>query len=713
MTEGQTAAQSDRPEPPPAPEAPGRGPFRTALPILAPLLILAVGWAAYHNSLRAPFLFDDGYAIVDNSAIRHPLRDWKAILSSRPVVYASLAVNYALGELNPLGYHLVNLAVHLLAGLVLYGLVRRTLLLPALRSRYGEAAPWLALATALLWVAHPLQTESVTYLIQRAESLAGLFSLLTLYCLLRGAQAERGRAGWYGLALAACALGMGSKETAVTIPLAALLYDRAFLAPSWREVGQRRWPLYAGLAGTWALLAVPLRAAVGMDSLGAADGGFGLREVTPLQYALSQPGVLLHYLRLSVWPWPRCLDYAWPVAATWQEILPPALVVGALVAAAVAAWFWKKEVGFVGLVFFLVLAPTSSIMPILDLAVEHRMYLALAAEIVLVVLSVEALFGVIRRRGLLRPSTCRWLALGLTAAAVVGLGAVTVRRNEDYRSELVMWGDVVAQRPDNPRARNNYGKALLDEGRVDEAIAQCAASVRLRPGYVVAYNNLGLALVRKGRVAEAVAEYEKALTLQPGAPYTHNNLGLALAQQRDLQGAVREFSEALRLRPTYVAAHNNLGGVLQRLGKPAEALAHYRAAVEADPTRADSFYNLGLGLAQHGDTAEAVRALEEALRLRPDHALAHNNLGLALAQRGRTDEAIAHFREALRLRPDYALAHNNLGQTLLQRGQVEEAISHLSEAVRLRPDFGLARQNLQHALAARAAGRPGESPARP
>jgi hypothetical protein len=210
---------------------------------------------AYHNSFHNPFIFDDHGNIVENVLVRQPLTNWRQLLASdRWLATLTLAGNYALGGLDVRGYHAVNLAIHLLAGLVLYDLVRRTLLLPGLAPRFGRGAPELALAVALLWLVHPLQTESVTYIIQRSESLMGLFYLLTLYCLLRGTTARRGLP-WYVGAVLCCGLGMGSKQVMVTAPLLALLYDRAFLALSWGTLCRRRWGLYLALAATEGLLA--------------------------------------------------------------------------------------------------------------------------------------------------------------------------------------------------------------------------------------------------------------------------------------------------------------------------------------------------------------------------------------------------------------------------------------------------------------------------
>lgn len=221
---------------------------------LVPLLLVIAGILAYHNSLFTPFVFDDSVSITLNRTIRHLWPVWEALLpphrtglpvEGRPVVNFTLAVNYALGGVTPWGYHALNLAIHILAGLTLFGIARRTLLRPAMSGRFGAEATSLALAIALLWTVHPLQTEAVTYVVQRAESLMGLFYLLTMYCFIRGVE-SRWPGRWYALSVAACLLGMGSREVMVSAPLMVLFYDRTFVAGSFPEAWKRRWWLYRG-----------------------------------------------------------------------------------------------------------------------------------------------------------------------------------------------------------------------------------------------------------------------------------------------------------------------------------------------------------------------------------------------------------------------------------------------------------------------------------
>src|SRR5262245_31275448 len=223
---------------------------------LIPILLIVAGVAAYQNSFGGAFFLDDHTAIRDNPHIGELWPPWawrprgESTVAWRPIASLSLAVNYALGGRRVQGYHAFNLAIHVLAGLVLFGVVRRTLMGERLRERYGRQAPWLAMAIALIWLVHPLQTESVTYVVQRTELLMGLFFLLTLYCVIR-ADSSPHRMSWFLGAVLACALGMGSKEVMVVAPLVVLAYDRVFLSKSFSELFRARGAVYAGLAATW------------------------------------------------------------------------------------------------------------------------------------------------------------------------------------------------------------------------------------------------------------------------------------------------------------------------------------------------------------------------------------------------------------------------------------------------------------------------------
>ncbi|HUI07439.1 MAG TPA: tetratricopeptide repeat protein [Verrucomicrobiae bacterium] len=666
-----------------------------------PLVVAVAGWLAYSDSFSGAFFHDDPGSILDNPTIRHLWPIWGPLLplhggstvAGRPLANLSLAINYALGGYNVWGYHALNLAVHIFAALALFGVVRRTLLQRPLRGRFAPAAGELALATAVLWTIHPLQTESVTYIIQRTESIMGLFYLLTLYCFVRGTESppmgngkwfrrdgswKLGDRLWYGLSVAACALGMASKEVMVSAPVMVLFYDRAFVSESLREAWRQRWALYLALASTWIVLGYVVVSAGNVATASTMARQHGL---TWWQYLATQPGVILYYLRLSVWPYPLGLDLSmWTIAKTWMRILPAAAVIVTLLGA--TAWSWKRHPawGFVGAWFFLILAPSSSFIPLNDLVFEHRMYLSLAAVVVLAVIGLYSLAG---RR-----------SLAVVALVAVGLGCLTWRRNQDYRSEIAFWSDAVAKFPDNPRARDSLAVALCETGRLPEALQHWERALELKPDFAEAHNNLGLALWRAGRAPEAIAHFERALRIQPDSAEAHNNLGVALMQRGQVREAMAHYERAVQIKPYDPKAHYNLGIALWQTGQISEAVQHWELAVRFKPDYAEAHNSLGNALLRRGWVPEAIAHYEQAVRIEPDFAEAHNNLGGALLKQGRLPEAIVHFQEAVQIAPDYAMAHYNLGLALEQAGRVPEAIAHYEQVLRIRPADAAAQNAL-------------------
>lgn len=579
---------------------------------------LAAGLLAYANSFSGVFLLDDVHAIVENSLIRRPGSLWAFFSTSiRPVVDLSFALNHALGGLDPFGYHAVNLVIHWIAAWILWGILHRMLLSSRLQGRYRATAFGCSTVAALWWMLHPLQTESVTYIVQRSELLMGLFFLLTLYAAIRAVessggsppsrgssgQRRRGR-GWWSVSLASCALGTASKASMAIVPLVVLLYDRLFLASSMGEIWRKRKSYYLGLSAcTWGLLPLLLQAGTGE----VPTAGFRLKDVTPMEYLVTQPGVILHYLRLVFWPDILILDYDWPVAQSAVEVWPPALVLAVLMAA-MLRWIRRRpEIGFWGAWFFLTLSPTSSFVPIKDLAFEHRMYLPLAG-----ILAVAVLWGVSWSERLLRPHRLRaavLAGLGVTVAAAFGIR--TALRNRDYRSELDMWSDVMAKRPHNTRALTNlltrYERTLLFQG-----------------GNANALNHLGAAGERLGRLDMVREVLERAVREEKGVPNVSARLNLA-----DLDIATARFTEAERwLRPIGMDGVKDLsqrrrlvlawGRICIHRGQLLEAEAKVREALKELPRDVELLNMLGVVLRHQGRLKEALAVLEQALALYPE-----------------------------------------------------------------------------------------------
>ena len=579
-------------------------------------LIVLAAMAVYGNSFSGPFVYDDVESISENSTIRTlwplsvPLSPPTSgtTVTSRPVLNLTLAVNHALGGTAVWGYHAGNLLIHALAGLALLGVLRRTFARPALREIVGAAALPLACAVAVLWTVHPLQTESVTYVAQRAESLAGLFYLLTLYCFIRGVESAAAWR-WFAASVGACLLGVGTKEIAATAPIMVLLYDRTFAAGSFAEAWRRRWRVHAALFATWAPLAWLIASA---GSRGGTSG-FGT-GMSPWGYALTQCYAVPMYLRLAFWPQPQVFDYGYGLITDWAALLPNMLVLAAL--GALTAWMlWRRPVvGFALCWIFVILAPSSTFFPTATQTMaEHRMYLPLAGVLALAAVGL-----------------CRWLGwrrgMGMLAAAAIVFAAFTIQRNTVYRSAEALWRDTVEKWPRNARAQSAEGMAMLDQGRLDEALERNLAAERLDPGRAALHINLGTIFARLG----------------------------------NSRRAVEELNEALRLSPDDKEAHGNLANILMLTGRRDEAFPHFQEALRLDPRNGLTHSNFGILLMAQGKQEEALGHFEKAVEFAPGYAEGHNNLGLTLAKMGRRDEAIAQFREALRLEPSYAQAQANL-----------------------------------------------------
>jgi protein O-mannosyl-transferase len=516
------------------------------------IVLLVAGGLVYHNSLQGPLIFDDLISISMNPNIKSLWPIWRAMgapdtagTAGRPIINLTLAINYAIGGEKTVGYHVVNLLIHLASALTLFGIVRRTLLSPALREQFSQRASHLALAVALLWEVHPLVTESVTYIIQRTESLMGLFFLLTLYCSIRAHESPTPRR-WTAAAVIACILGMGSKEVMAVAPLIVILYDRIFYYPSFRTMLSRRWKFYTALACTILIIPLLLFTVVAFRS----KSGAGLEVMTPWTYALTQAGVLVRYLRLSFWPNDLVIDYFdWPIAKSLEDVWPQAVLIVALLAATVYAFFKRPAIAFLGAWFFLILAPTSSFLPLgTEIAAERRMYLPLVAIVALVVFAID---WILRDKRLELPQPAmRWIGLTLLVITTLGLGYVTLVRNEDYVSDLSIYSDAFAKRQENTRALTNLAGALSRRGLDKEAIGILRHGLQFHPNAATTHRNLAKLLEKQNDLDAAIFHYTHAVMNDSGNMKYYMELAQALLKRDHYDLAIDVLDQAIANDPT-------------------------------------------------------------------------------------------------------------------------------------------------------------------
>ncbi len=610
-------------------DAPGRETL--LLTLLAAVVILT-----YSGTLTSPFIFDDLSNIRENPHIRIPYPSaenlaWAAFqspLGNRPVANISFALNYFFHGYNLVGFHVVNILIHIASGILLYGFVKATIHTPGLQKRYGRLG-WIPFFTAFIWLMHPLQTQSVTYLVQRMNSLAAMFYILSMLLYVEFRRYRDCRLKWplLGGCILAGILAFGTKEITITLPVFILLYEWFFFQKlSWQWIRHRLWLL----TGLMLLIVVLALWYFEYEPLARILNSYRNRDFTMLQRVLTQYRVVLFYISLLIWPNPSrlSLDHDFALSSSLTNpvttLLSLAIIIVLLVVAVLIA---KREplISFGILWFFGNLVSESSIIG-LELVFEHRNYL----PSMLVIFCFSALVFRISRQA--------WH--GAIALCLVGtlFTVWTFERNQVWSDEITLYRDCVNKAP-----------------------------AKARP-----YNNLGAALMRTGQLAEAIQQFNSALAIQPDFVDARYNLGSALVRQGNLEAGVDQFGEVLRLDPKHLKALNNMGVTQALLGRHAKAMQYFKDALKLNPKDPDLLNNLGYSLKQSGDPETAAHHLTRALALNPRHAGAHNNLGLILLDSGQPDAAARHFARALEINPFFDEARRNLERSRGREGRTED-----------------------------------------
>ncbi|PKN12854.1 MAG: hypothetical protein CVU69_05685 [Deltaproteobacteria bacterium HGW-Deltaproteobacteria-4] len=614
--------------------------------LLALVCILVFGAILYGHTLNAPWYLDDERAILENTTIHHLDQALVDLLSMRGLANLTFALNYRFGGTEVSGYHLVNIAIHLLSSCLVFFILKRVF----------TGRPLLVLGGALLFVAHPLQTQAVTYIVQRMTSLAALFFFLALFLYIRARETQESATGtaptrswlFYGGALFCGALAVYTKQNAAVLPLALILFDRYFLPQGDKKPWARLLlyvvpfflvPFWLGVQS----LLMPMLSPEGLGNIGGLPDLIHLRHNSPLNYLVTQFTVIWIYLRLLIFPYGLTLDYDLPIVANlwhWPGMVGLLGIVGLLTAATLlrkrqpvlsAGIFW----------FFLTLAIESSIIP-LDPVFEHRLYLPMFG-FVLVVMGCLAL-----------------LPRRFTIPAVVlitGVVAVlTWQRN-------ALWNDPVAFLEDNLRSAPRSERVRLD---------------------------LGNLYLKAKRVDEAQRVYEEALAINPGYVLIHINLARAYVAQKEYQKAAAILEEGIRRDPSHFKLYNNLGVVYNMLGNFPSAVATLQRATHIESGNATVYFNLGIAYDRLGRLDEAIANFRRSTALGNSDPATHFNLGLALHKKGERQSALQEFLVASRLNPSHAGSLFNAGMVYIELGNQMAARDVAAQLQTLNP--GMARQ---------------------
>ena len=552
-------------------------------------IILVLGTVIYSNSFDCTFHFDDIISIVNNDAIKD-VSDintiWKSN-SRRFIAYLSLAINHHFGALNVWGYHFFNLMIHLTTSLLVYWLMFITLKTPNVKSLIPvKDHQWIALVVALIFVSHPLATQSVTYIIQRMASMVTLFYLFAIILYLKGRLNQGSTSlsiGYFITALIAAIFALFTKENAFTIPLVILLVEISLFKRDKIVVNFSKPRIILGCIVFLSFLLL-LFSRVSSSFFQTIPPSFGhTYTVTPWNYLLTQFSVIVKYIQLLCFPINLNFDYDYAISNSLME--PRTfLSLGFLLAlVGLSLYLFKKQklISFGIMWFFITISIESSFIPLADLIFEHRTYLPSVGFFMILTVGIYQLMWQKNKK----------IALGFIFL-IIGINSfATYQRNKVWKNEGTLWNDVIAKSPNKARpylCRGNYYKNLK---RNREALSDFTKSISLNPAYIEPYNNKGTTLYNEGLLTEALSYLNYAIENSPEYTEAYVNKGIVLATQKKYSKALENFNRAIEIEPNNADIYINRSLTYLNMGDKNKSCLDIRTAIKLKHPEAQAIYN--------------------------------------------------------------------------------------------------------------------------
>jgi hypothetical protein len=558
--------------------------------VLQIALLAIVVILIYADTLTTPFILDDIHNIRDNSHIRMTSLSLNNLLraafqspaASRPIANISFALNYYFSGLNLVGFHLINILIHIFAGIFLYFFVKATLKTPVLRAQF-EKCGWVPFFTAFIWLVHPLQTQSVAYLVQRMNSLAAMFFILSMlfFVKFRLASGTRSKRSLLAGCILAGLLALCTKPIAATLPVFIILYDWYFFQDLSFKWGKKHFLVLGGILLLFISVSLIY---LGDDPIVRILSDYRHRDFTLFQRVLTQFRVVIFYIGLLLWPQPSRLnldhDFALshsltdPVTTLISMVTIIALIVLAILTA-------KREpiLSYAILWYFGNLVIESSVIG-LELVFEHRNYLpsmfVILAMVTLVFRYVKPIWP------------------GVIFLCVVGtlFALWTFERNKIWADELLLYQDCAEKSPAKARPHNNLGAILLRRGRLQEAVDEFQTALSLKPDYADAHYNLGIAMAKQGNLTDGISHFSETLRLQPRNVKALNNMAATLVLKERYPEAIDYLKRALLINPEQDDLHSNLGIIMKKQGDLDEARHHFYRALQINPANKSAPHHL-------------------------------------------------------------------------------------------------------------------------
>jgi len=628
--------------------------MKSANSALPPAFIAILGAIIYSNSMFCSFHFDDYRFIAGNPVIKN-IHDLISIWNYYPcrfLTFLSLALNYHFNHLNVIGYHLVNLIIHLTTSVLVWWLTLLTLSTPTLKNdRISHHAPMIAFFTGLVFVSHPIQTESVTFIWQRTASMATMFYLASL-CLYIKSRLNS-KKSYYTGSLILASLAMFTKETAFTLPLMILMFEYCFFNKE--NTGTLKRPVYLfPLMLTLLIIPITMILTKSTQSISAQEMQYainGTTKINPLHYFLTEFRVTVTYIRLAFIPINQNLDYDYPLYKNIFElpVLTSIVLIMAILYGAKQLFPQYRLLSFSILWFLVTLLPESGSYALGDVIVEHRLYLPLAGFSIFIVGSIFYIGG---------RNNIKAMMVALTLIIACN-SMLAYERNKVWKSDLTLWDDAVFKSPQKARPYNGRGLVYLKQGELGKALADFNKAVKYNPDYAEAYNNRGLVYGNQHNFPEALANFNKAIKIDPSDAQAYNNRGFIYATVGQFSQAVNEINKAIALNPDYADAYYNLGKIYSLQGKPDLAIAEYTHVITIDPDYENAYNNRGSVYFQQGNLGKAINDFHKATDIAPENTEAYYNLGFIYFQQGHWAQAITDYTKVIEINPNDTGAVNN------------------------------------------------------
>jgi tetratricopeptide (TPR) repeat protein len=658
---------------------------KTAVPstLLSLAIIFILGTIIYSNSFNCAFHLDDKTSILDNIAIQD-LSDLNAIWNyshGRFIAYLTFAVNYHFGELNVEGYHLFNLVVHLFNASLIYWLTMMIFSSPALKTyTIIKDKKIIAFITALLFVSHPLATQSVTYIVQRLASLVTLFYLLSVASYIKSRLTQKGVLAKYGmlaLALISAGLAMHTKQNAFTLPFTIILVEICFFQTKQFSIEVKNYPIILIIAAFVGITFIALLnysfSSIFSPLAPVPENNF--TAISPLNYLYTQFSVIIKYIQLLILPINQNLDYDYRLSTGFFEARTILSFLFLLSLIIIAIFQYKKNRLFTfGIFWFLItLSVESSIIPIHDLIFEHRTYLPSFGFFIIL---TSLLYVFLWKKS-------KYVAIAILLIIIGSNSFLTYERNKVWKSEISLLNDVISKSPNKARGYNNRGFHFQLENKYDSAIQDFNRAIELKPNYALAYYNRGVVFRMQNNFDKAIQDYTKAIELNPGYFDAYSNRANLLQRQNKFDRAMHDYNRAIELEPKYAITYFNRGIVFRNENKFNKAIQDYNKAIVLNPDFFEAYNARGEVYLMLKNYSAAIQDLNKSITLNPGYIKAHINRGIVHLQTQKYEEGVQDFNKAISLNPNFGIAYANRGLAENKLGNRESACRDFQRAIEL------------------------------